>query len=343
MHYGAVSVQNYKFNWRTAWLCGATAMIAATSVANAQSPTKKLTIPFKFGDVTLQDCEGAPSLSSPPGPLPTTVKPDVHRPPTPLARSVQPRTNSEGQSQRVIILFKDPLAARQRQSLSGLGMGLGPPIQGDTYHARIKRGAPVPSTATDNAILKVVPINKIAKKSRNKFDPALPAKISASYDSAKSNVIVKFFEDANLEQAQRAIGTDSAVVNGSSKALHALSVSATGAALQMPSDRQDVRFIELARPAPRAYIDGIRNNIGLDMVLKQFRLSGKGIRGGMWDRGTVEKSHPGFGSRITIAEVTVSVNTDMQRMSWCFLQLEPIANNLSATQLVCSRILKRRL
>lgn len=270
--------------------------------ASAQEPGKRFQIPLKSGTITPAPIQRTPA------PAPATADaPAVPAGPltSPFSAFPEPANDSSpvaSPPNRFILQFNEIPSAAQIEQLRSKGTTLHEYIGGNSYYATIRQPSNI--SAQDESIRAAVPLT-----AKEKIHPDVMKDQSATVSGGKKAVTVQVFRDVNLDTLVAQVQALNGSVIATSKASSSAVVLIDKNRIEDLARLNGVKLLEPAPPPKQRLNDGMRRNMGTDLVANSpYNLDGSGTKVGIWDGGTVAQTHADFKDRLTIVDKHISTD-----------------------------------
>ena len=208
------------------------------------------------------------------------------------------------EAEHVIIQLCDIPNKEERLLLNTLGVELLSYIPNNAYFASIKRDSinNIINTSFVRWIGDIQPNDKLSSVVRYKdFNEC------AITSDGKVNLIVEFFKDVKLEDAEQSILNHNGLIISQIKSLNALVISIQEYYILKIADEDGVHWIEQVPPLPEEELDQSRPSIGADAVQSSpYNLNGSGVRVLVYDSGNVDNTHDDLGNRVIWGETSAN-------------------------------------
>ena len=220
-------------------------------------------------------------------------------------------------SNRVILSFERRVTEDERKKLARNGIEVGLFLGGTVYSARIQQ---TNSDALVRASEGINPIQKVAALDESnahiKIDPSLlrslaapravarglePADRAARAPSAvrPGALVIQLWPDVDIEQVKSQLAALGRIIRVSPLTRK---IEMSVAHLEIVRDIAKLKGVQYVAHAYelKSQNTHIRRNIGMDAVTGPLRLTGRGVRVGLWDGGHVAVNHPSFMARLSV-------------------------------------------
>ncbi|MEE8576230.1 MAG: S8 family serine peptidase, partial [candidate division Zixibacteria bacterium] len=207
----------------------------------------------------------------------------------------------------IIVQFDGPLTEADRQALASSGLHVQSYIPNHAYTARLDEKTDATSPVFDQVrwLDKIDPVNKISPDifEYGIFDWARRGKGLVQF------AVVLHRDEDGLRWQQKLAYELNADIIGHTKSTNAIDLIIPEGAIYRLSEMDGVLWIEQATPYPIEDNNDCRLNLGVDALeIAPWNLDGYGVFLSEWDGGQVMLSHPDFGGRVQVMEMSTETS-----------------------------------